>query len=151
MTYDLVDLGFRENDHPTARLLAALKHPVVGVLGICTVVGIVALPHPLPEYPVAVYGLLGVAEGVGLAVTAENLVFRPTKQFRFRRAMRTVGMVAGVVLTFVTAMAVLGVALALRDWALLSGFCVSVPASLAALDYLKDRVRSELKSPESIR
>ncbi|WP_049970127.1 hypothetical protein [Haladaptatus cibarius] len=144
MTYDLADLGFRDTNHPTARLLSTTKHPVVGVLGICTVVAIVALPDPLPELPVALYALLGIAEGFGLAVAAENLVARPTKRFRFRRAVHTVGMVTGAVLTFVAAMAILGVHLTLRDWALLGGFCVSVPTSLALIDYLKDRVRREL-------
>ncbi|WP_435154662.1 hypothetical protein [Haladaptatus sp. DFWS20] len=146
MTSDLADLGFRDTTYPTARLLAVLKHPAVGILGVLTVVGVVALPNPLPELPVALYAFLGMVEGIGLAVTAENLVFRPTKRFRLRRAVRFVVMVAGAVLTFVMAMAVLGVALTLRDWALLGGFCVSVPVSLSAIDFLKDRVRAELES-----
>ncbi|WP_266077971.1 hypothetical protein [Haladaptatus caseinilyticus] len=80
----------------------------------------------------------------GQAVAAENLVFRPTNRFRLRQAARSVVMVIGGVLTF--AMAVLGVALTLRDWALSSGFCVSVPVSLSAIDLLKDWVRAELQS-----
>ncbi|GAA5044336.1 hypothetical protein ACFFQF_13370 [Haladaptatus pallidirubidus] len=135
MTDDLADLGFRDTNHPTARLLSAVKRPMVGVLGICTVIGVVALPNPLPELPVALYALLGIAEGTGLAVAAENLVARPTTPFRFRRAVQTVGMVAGAVLTFVAAMAVLGVHLTPRldtiGWLLRLGSGVAGPHRLS--------------------
>jgi hypothetical protein len=144
MPADLADLRFEGATRPTSTLLSAIKYPVVGVLGITTVIAVVALPDPLPRYPVSVYALRGILDGIGLAITAEHVVFRPTQRFRFRRALETVGRVAGAVLTFVVAMALLGVGMTLRDWALLGGVCVSVPASLAIIDYLKDRVRAEL-------
>lgn len=127
MPADLADLRLRDTSRFPSKLLSAIEHPVVGVLGLVTVVSIVALLGPLPTFPVAVYAPLCVAEGFGLALVAENVLHRPVRRFRRRMAVRNVGTVAGAVLTFVVAMALLGLGLTLRDWALLSGFACRFP------------------------
>ncbi|WP_132059514.1 hypothetical protein [Halorussus amylolyticus] len=134
---------FREESSHLARLLGAIRTRTAGVLAIAVVLGVVALPHPLPEYPAGAYALVGVAEGVGLAVAAENLLYRPAKRFDFERATRKVGAVAGAVAAFVVVMSALGVELSAHDRSLLAGFCLSAPASIVAIDYLKARVRGE--------
>lgn len=141
--YELSD-SLREDPPPIARLLHAIETPYAGALGILTVLAVVALPHPLPELHPVVYALVGLAEGVGLAVAAENLLWRPTKSFHATRAIRKILTVVGAIAVFVGAMVALGVALSLRDWALLGGFAVAVPATLTGIDYLKARVRHDL-------
>ena len=130
-----------EDPSMVARLLAVVRTRYAGALGILAVLAVVALPHPLPDYPTAAYAAVGVAEGVGLAVAAENLVFRPTRRFDLRRAVGKTAAVAAATAAFVVAMVALGVELEVRDWALLGGFVPSVPAALASIDYLKARVR----------
>lgn len=129
-----------------ARLLGALRSRPAGVLGVLAVLAIVALPDPLPAYPPGVYVLVGAVEGLGLAVAAENLLWRPPTGFDWGRASRRVGGVAGAAAVFVVAMAALGVELGPRDRALLAGVLLSGPAALAAIDYLKARVRAELSA-----
>ncbi|WP_158056197.1 hypothetical protein [Halorussus halophilus] len=141
--YELSD-SLREDPPPIARLLRAIETPYAGALGILTVVAVVALPHPLPELHPGVYTVVGLAEGVGLAVAAENLLWRPTKSFDAPRAVRKILAVVAAIAVFVSAMVVLGVTLELRDWALLAGFAVAVPAALTGIDYLKARVRRDL-------
>ncbi|MFC4553132.1 MULTISPECIES: hypothetical protein [Halorussus] len=148
MPYELSD-SLAEDPSPVARLLSVVRTPYAGALGILTVLAVVALPHPLPDYPTAAYAAVGVAEGVGLAVAAENLVFRPTRRFDLRRAVRKTAAVAAATAAFVGAMVALGVELGIRDWTLLGGFAVSVPAALAGIDYLKARVRRNLRVRES--
>jgi hypothetical protein len=96
-----------------------------------------------------VYALVGTAQGVGLAVAAENLLRRPARRFDVSRASREVGGVAGAAALFVVAMAALGVDLAPRDRSLLAAFCLSGPAAIAGLDYLKARVRADLRRAHS--
>lgn len=147
--YDLSD-SLREDRPPTARLLAALRSRLAGVCGLLVVLGVVALPHPLPAFPAAVYALVGVAQGVGLAVAAENLLWRPATGFDLGRASRKVGGVAAAAAAFVVVMAALGVELGPRDRALLAGFCLSGPAAIAVIDYLKARVQSALIASDAV-
>lgn len=141
MPYEPADVLYRERDDPAARLLAAVEDPRAGALGALAVLAVVALPHPLPPFSPAAYALLGVVEGVGLALAAENVLWRPARPFDVRRAVRAVGAVVGAVAVFVLAMVALGVDLDARDWALLVGFSVSTPAVLWGFDALKDSVR----------
>ncbi|WP_435175126.1 hypothetical protein [Halorussus sp. AFM4] len=138
-----------EEPSPATRLLAALRSRTAGALGVLAVVAVVALPDPLPAYPAGTYALLGVAEGVGLAVAAENLVWRPAGGFDLGRASRRVGGVAGAAALFVVAMSALGVALGPRDRALLAGLLLAAPVAIAAIDYLKARARADLVAAES--
>ena len=147
--YDLSD-SLGEDRSTMARLLATLRSQVAGVCGLLVVLGVVALPHPLPEFPAGGYALLGVLEGIGLAVAAENLMWRPPKGFDWTRASRKVGGVAAAAAAFVVAMAALGVELGPRDRALLAGFCISGPAAIAAIDYLKARVQADLLAENAI-
>lgn len=146
--YQLND-SLREDPSLVARLLGAVRSRSAGVLGVAAVLAVVALPDPLPAYPPGVYALVGVVEGIGLAVAAENLLWRPAKGFDLGRASRRVGGVAGAAAAFVVAMAALGVELGPRDRALLAGFLLSGPAALAALDYLKARVQADLLAGEA--
>ncbi|NEU56177.1 hypothetical protein [Halorussus sp. MSC15.2] len=146
--YQLSD-SLREESSALARLLGAVRSRAAGALGIAAVLAVVALPDPLPAYPAGAYALVGVAEGVGLAVAAENLVWRPAKRFDFGRASRRVGGVVGTAALFVVAMAALGVELGPRDRALLAGFCLSAPSAIAAIDYLKARVQADLLTSDS--
>jgi hypothetical protein len=146
--YDLSD-SLRKDRPPMARLLAALRSRVAGACGLLVVLGVVALPHPLPEYPAGAYALVGIAQGVGLAVAAENLLYRPASGFDFERASRKVGGVAAAAASFVVAMAALGVDLGPRDRALLAAFCLSGPAAIAAIDYLKARVQADLLADDA--
>ena len=144
--YDLSD-SLREDRPPMARLLAALRSRVAGVCGLVVVLAVVALPDPLPALPALPaggYALVGVVEGIGLAVAAENLLWRPAGRFDFATASRKVGAIAAAAAAFVVAMAALGVELGPRDRALLAGFCLSGPAAIAAIDYLKARVQADL-------
>lgn len=141
--YELSD-SLRDDPPPDARLLRAIETPYAGAVGILTVVAVVALPHPLPELHPAVYAGVGLVEGVALAVAAENLLWRPTKSFDAPRALRKILGVVAAIAVFVVAMVALGVALVPRDWALLGGFAVAVPAALTGIDYLKARVRRDL-------
>ncbi|NHN59461.1 MULTISPECIES: hypothetical protein [Halorussus] len=145
--YQLGD-SLREEPSLATRLLAALRSRVAGALGVLAVVAVVALPDPLPAYPPGTYALVGVAQGVGLAVAAENIVWRPARRFDLGRASRRVGAVAGAAALFVVAMAALGVDLGPRDRALLAGFLLAGPAAIAAVDYLKARVRADLLAAE---
>jgi len=138
MTYPL-----GEDSSPRTRLLAAIRSRPAFVCALLVVVGVVALPDPLPALAPGAYALAGVAEGVGLAVAAENLLWRPARGFDFGRASRRVAGVAAAGATFVVAMAALGVDLGPRDRALLAGFCLSAPAAIAGLDYLKARTRTQ--------
>lgn len=142
----LLGESLRRSDSRPARLLGAIWSRVAFVLATATVLGVVALPHPLPELPPGVYAVAGIAEGIALAVAAENVLRRPAKRFHFGRASRRVGAVAGSVALFVVAMAALGVDLSAQDRALLGGFCVAAPAAIAGLDYLKARVRADLNA-----
>lgn len=139
--YQLSD-SIREESSPVARLLRVLRSRPTGVLGVVAVLAVVALPDPLPDYPSGVFALVGAVEGVGLAVAAENLLWRPATGFDLERASRRVGAVAGTGAIFVVAMAMLGVELDPRDRAMLAGFLLSGPAALAGIDHLKARVRA---------
>ncbi|WP_135806250.1 hypothetical protein [Halorussus marinus] len=139
------DTSLRASASGWARLLGLLRTRTAGALGIVVVIAVVALPHPLPEYPASAYALVGTAQGVGLAVAAENLLRRPARGFDRTRASRRVASVAGAAALFVVAMAALGVDLSARDRTLLAAFCLSGPAAIAALDYLKARVRTDLR------
>jgi len=146
-----LDESLRGSSSGWARLLGLLRSRTAGALAIVVVVAVVALPHPLPEYPASAYALVGTAQGVGLAVAAENLLRRPTRRFDFSRASRKVGGVVGAAALFVVAMAALGVDLTARDRTLLAAFCLSGPAAIAALDYLKARVRADLRRERASR
>lgn len=141
--YQLSD-SLREESSPIARLLGAIRSRVAGALGVVAVLAVVALPDPLPALPPGAYAVVGAVEGLGLAVAAENLMWRPAKRFDWARASQRVGGVAATAALFVVAMAALGVDLGPRDRALLAGFCISGPAAIAALDYLKARVQADL-------
>jgi hypothetical protein len=141
--YQLSD-SLREDSSLIARLLAALRSRFAGALGVVAVLTVVALPDPLPAYPPGAYALVGVIEGVGLAIAAENLMWRPAKGFDWARASRKVGGVAAAAALFIIAMAALGVDLGPRDRALLAGFCLSGPAAIVGIDYLKARVQADL-------
>lgn len=142
----LLSESLRESSSRPARLLGVIRSRATCVLAVAVVLGVVALPHPLPDFPPGVYAVVGIAEGIALAVAAENVLRRPAKRFHFGRASRRVGAIAGAVALFVVAMAALGVDLAARDRALLAGFCVAAPAAIAGLDYLKARVRADLNA-----
>jgi len=146
--YQLSD-SLRGDSSLVARLLAVLRSRVAGALGVAAVLAVVALPDPLPAYPPGTYALVGVVEGVGLAIAAENLMWRPAKGFDWVRASRRVGGVAAAAALFVIAMAALGVDLGPRDRALLAGVCLSGPAAIAGLDYLKHRVQADLLAGDS--
>ena len=146
--YQLSD-SLREDPSLVARLLVALRSRFAGALGVVAVLAVVALPDPLPAYPVEMYVLLGTVEGIGLAIAAENLLWRPATGFDWARASRKVGGVAATAALFVIAMAALGVDLGPRDRALLAAFCLSGPAAIAGLDYLKHRVQADLVAGES--
>jgi hypothetical protein len=148
MPYLLAE-SLHESSSRSARLLGAIRSRAACVVAVAVVVGVVALPHPLPDYPPGVYAAVGTAEGIALAVAAENVLRRPAKRFDLRRASRRVGAVAGAVALFVIAMSALGVALSASDRALLAGFCVAAPAAIAGIDYLKARVRADLRSRAS--
>jgi hypothetical protein len=141
--YQLSD-SLREESSAVARLLGAVRSRPAGVLGVAAVLAVVALPDPLPAYPPGVYALVGAVEGIGLAVAAENVLWRPASGFDLGRESRRVGGVAGAAAAFVVAMAALGVELGPRDRSLLAGFLLSGPAALAAIDYLKARVQATL-------
>lgn len=147
--YRLTDSLREESSLPT-RLLGLVRSRPAGVLGIVAVLAVVALPDPLPAYPAGAYALVGAVEGVGLAVAAENLLWRPASGFDLGRASRRVGGVVGTAALFVVAMAALGVELGPRDRALLAGFLLSAPAAIAGLDYLKARVRDDLLANEGV-
>jgi len=132
-----------------ARLLGLLRTRTAGALAILLVLGVIALPDPLPEYPTSAYALVGTAQGIGLAVAAENLLRRPARGFDIARASRKVGGVVGAAALFVVAMAALGVDLSARGRMLLAAFCLSGPAAIAALDYLKARVQADLRRERS--
>lgn len=142
--YEPID-SLREDPSRATRLLRAVRSQSAGVLGLLVVLAVVALPHPLPEYPPGVYAGVGAVQGVGLAVAAENLLWRPARGFDLGRASRRVGGVAAAAALFVVAMAALGVDLTARDRALLAGFCLAGPAATAGIDYLKARARADLR------
>ncbi|WP_115863075.1 hypothetical protein [Halorussus litoreus] len=133
-----------ENSSQPTRLLAAIRSRAAGVCAILVVLAVVALPHPLPDLAPGLFVLVGIAEGVGLAVAAENLLRRPATGFDLGRASKRVAGVAGASAAFVVAMAALGVDLGPRDRALLAGVCLSGPAAIVVIDYLKARTRADL-------
>lgn len=149
---DETDVSFQLSDslgaNPsrTAQLLGVVRNRIAGVLGILVVLAVVALPNPLPDVPPGAYAIVGITEGIGLAVAAENLLWRPARSFDFERASRKVGGVIAAGALFVVAMSALGVELSGRDRALLAGFCLAGPVAIAGIDYLKAQVQAELHS-----
>jgi len=119
--------SLREDPSLTARLLAVLQSRFAGALGVAAILAVVALPDPLSAYPPGTYALVGVIEGVGLAIAAENLMWRPAKGFDWVRASRRVGGVAAAAALFVIAMAALCVDLGPRDRRCWPGCVCPVP------------------------